>query len=65
MPCVGKSSRRQVLSSVLTEDAALIGSQPWPVAAGHSELMLGCIAIASSENIAVNRDEMESGPVVF
>ena len=43
------------------QDVALIGSQPWPIgAAGHSELMLGCIATASSESIVVNRDEMDS-----
>ena len=42
------------------EDVRLVGSQPWPIgAAGHSELMLGCIATASNETITVNKDEMD------
>jgi NADH pyrophosphatase NudC (nudix superfamily) len=42
------------------EDVRLVGSQPWPIgAAGHSELMLGCIATAANETIHVNHEEMD------
>jgi NADH pyrophosphatase NudC (nudix superfamily) len=42
------------------EDVRLVGSQPWPIgSAGHSELMLGCIARASNDTITINKDEMD------
>lgn len=57
--------RREVMeeSGVLIEshdDVRLVGSQPWPIgAAGHSELMLGCIATASGDTIKMDKDEMD------
>ena len=44
---------------VVGEEVQLVGSQPWPIgAAGHSELMLGCIARATSEDITIDETEM-------
>ncbi|CAE7375397.1 NUDT19, partial [Symbiodinium pilosum] len=39
---------------------SLAASQPWPIGRGGScELMLACRAVALSEDLAVNREEIE------
>ena len=45
---------------VVGAEVQLVGSQPWPIgAAGHAELMLGCIARATSETINMDETEMD------
>jgi NAD+ diphosphatase len=42
------------------KDITLVGSQPWPIGrAGSCELILACRAVACSEELNVNRDEVE------
>mmetsp|Transcript_28248 Transcript_28248/g.34395 ORF Transcript_28248/g.34395 Transcript_28248/m.34395 type:complete len:435 (-) Transcript_28248:2536-3840(-) len=44
---------------VVGDDVQIVGSQPWPIgAAGHTELMLGCIARAETDVINFDEDEM-------
>ena len=39
----------------------IVGSQPWPIGRGGShEIMVGCVAKACSESIAINQDEMDT-----
>ena len=55
--------RREVAEEsgiVVDKDIRLVGTQPWPLgAAGHSELMIGCIARAETTEIDMDEDEMD------
>jgi len=59
---VEAACRREVFeeSGVLVGDEVqIVGTQPWPIgAAGHCELMVGCIARASCEDINMDEKEM-------
>lgn len=54
--------RREVYeeSGVRVGEVSIVGSQPWPIGRGGScELMIGCIGKAVSEELKMDRDEMD------
>lgn len=58
--------RREVREEVGIEVGAvsIVGSQPWPIGRGGScELMIGAVATACSEEIALNTDEVRAHTV--
>jgi len=59
---VEEAVRREVLeeSNIRVSSVQFLGTQPWPGGRGGScELMLGCIARADSEDVKVDKNEME------
>jgi NAD+ diphosphatase len=59
---IEEAVRREVLeeTGIVVGDVQYVASQPWPVARGmFGQLMIGCIARATSSAISVNADEME------
>ncbi|GBG33337.1 Peroxisomal NADH pyrophosphatase NUDT12 [Hondaea fermentalgiana] len=59
---VESACRREVFEESgirVGEEVQVVGTQPWPLgAAGHCELMIGCIARATSEKIDMDIKEM-------
>lgn len=50
---------------VVVADVAVVGSQPWPIGRyGSCELMLGCIAQATSYEIITNTQEVRRAGAV-
>jgi NAD+ diphosphatase len=46
-------------SGLVVDTVEILGSQPWPIGRGGScELMIGCLATTTSEQLNINDDEM-------
>lgn len=61
---VEEACRREVFeeAGVVVSEVQVVGTQPWPIgAAGHCELMIGCVARA--ENDEINFDAVEMADV--
>ncbi|WIA10138.1 hypothetical protein OEZ85_010345 [Tetradesmus obliquus] len=63
-PCEGieEAVRREVMEEarVQVSDVQIVGTQPWPIGRyGSCELMIGCVARATSYEVLLNPAEME------
>ncbi|KAF8069510.1 NUDT19 [Scenedesmus sp. PABB004] len=63
-PCEGieEAVRREVMEEarVQVSDVQIVGTQPWPIGRyGSCELMIGCVARATSYEVMLNPAEME------
>lgn len=59
---VEEAFRREAFeeAGVVLDSISLVASQPWPIGRGGScELMRGCRAVAASEEVSVNKEEID------